>query len=334
MIAPPNRSVEQLAEVLASLAASLPAAEAAQGAVERIAECFEAEVGAVVEDGAIVASIGFRTAGPLPPALIDVASGRASRVDVPGAGACFAVVVPVPSETPRQLVLARSGDDGFSLEEVSLLRSIGRILATAFEMLHLRDRVAASESRFRRIVETANEGIWLLNVDGGTTFANEKMAEILGYGPEDMPASIFDVVDEDGRPHLVRNLDRRRRGLSDQLECSLLRKDGSHVWVMLNASPLYDGDATFAGSLCMISDISPRKRIEDVLLQTTARFRLLQEMATSANEASGLEEVLQVAVDGICDHTGWATGHAYLPAPDPNDGLVALPIWHLDDPDA
>ncbi|MEA2704059.1 MAG: hypothetical protein QOD63_2004 [Actinomycetota bacterium] len=180
MNVPANRSVEQLAEVLATLAASSTERAAMQGAVERIAECFESEVGALVEGGTILASVGFRRQGPLPPALVEVASGRGSEVDVPGAGLCCAVVVPVPSERPSRLVLARSGDDGFSLEEVSLLRSMGRILATALDMVHLRDRVAASESRFRRILETANEGIWLLDVKGGTTFANEKVAEILG----------------------------------------------------------------------------------------------------------------------------------------------------------
>ena len=459
-MAPQSRSVQQLAEVLTTLVSSSTEAEATQGAVERIAECFDSEAGAVVRGGAVVASVGFRQYGPLPASLIELAAGRGDILEVPGAGPCRTVVVTVPSESPSQLLLARSGDDGYSLEEVSLLRSMGRILANALDMLHLRDMVAASEARFRRIVETANEGIWLLDIDGATTFANDKTAEILGFAPGEMAElSLFDVLDEAGKAQAARNLERRRLGISDQLECAFLRKDGSHVWVLLNASPLLDADGVFVGSLCMISDISERKSMEDVLSrreqqlavaqrvagvgsfewdieadrlswsdelyrllglnpqdeepdfagyvahvhpddrervvhrvqsavngsdvheaeyriirngdevvwvqartevlrddagraqlmrgtlldvsaskktedalrETTARFRLLQAMATAANEASCLDEVLQVAVEEICAHTGWMAGHAYLPAGVLGDCVVPLPIWYLAD---
>jgi PAS domain S-box-containing protein len=461
MTAPQSRSVQQLAEVLATLVSSATEAAAIQGAVERIAECFDSEVGAVVRHGDVLASVGFRADGPLPATLIEVAAGRADEVDVPGAGPCRAVVVPVPSESPRQLLLARSGADGFSLEEVSLLRSMGRILANALDMLRLRLVLGASESRFRRIVETANEGIWLLDAEGSTTLANDKIADILGYTPEEMLGlSLFDVLDDAGKAQAVRNLERRRQGISDQLECAYLRKDRSHVWVLVNASPLIDSDGSYIGTLTMISDISQRKRMEDVLSQreqqlaeaqrvaglgsfewdlatdsiscsdelyrmlgqdplggsaeyaellshvhpddrdavdsrmraaaegsepydaefriarhggdalwvrarsevvrdaggrprlvrgtvldvntsklteealreTTARFRLLQAMATAANEASCLEEVLQVAVEEICLHTGWVAGHAYLPAGATRDAVVPLAIWHPTDP--
>ncbi len=332
MIAPQSRSVQQLAEVLATLVSSSTEAEATQGAVERVAECFDSEVGAMVRDGAVEASVGFRRDGPLPAALVALAASNGGTLDVPGAGPCAAVVVAVPSESPSRLLLARSGEDGYSLEEVSLLRSMGRILANGLDMLRLRDMVAASEARFRRIVETANEGIWLLGADGMTTFANDKAAEIFGYSPAEMvTVSLFDVLDESGKAQAAQNLERRRRGISDQLECAFLRKDGARVWVLLNASPLLDGEGDFVGSLCMISDISHRKAIEEELRETSARFRLLQAMATAANEASCLEEALQVAVDEICAHTGWVAGHAYLPAGALGDSVVPMSIWRQDD---
>src|SRR3954465_12844325 len=132
-----SRSVQQLAEVLATLVSSSTEVEAIQGAVERIAECFDSEVGAVVRDGGVVASVGFRQDGRPSADLVAVAVGQGDLVDVPGAGPCRSVGVAGPSESPSRLLLARSGDDGYSLEEVSLLRSMGRILANALDMLHL-----------------------------------------------------------------------------------------------------------------------------------------------------------------------------------------------------
>ena len=462
MSATEGRSVQQLAEVLASLGASSTESAAQQGAVERIAECFEAEVGVLIRNGVVVASVGFRANAAIPDGLVALVASDGGSIDIPGAGSCTAVVVPVPADDEFHLLIARSGTEAFSLEEVSLLRSLGRILATALDMLQLRDAVASSEAQFRRIVETASEGIWLMTSEGDTVFANDKMAEILGFTTDEMAnVSLFDVVDEEGRAYATQNLERRRQGLSDQLECAFVRKDGTHVWTLLHASPVRDAEGDVVGSLCMLSDISERRRIEAVLLQreqqlaeaqrvaglgsfeydlvdrtaswsdglyrilgldaaavdpdmgafiafihaddfravqqrvrlslagqavdeieyrivrrggdviwvrarsevlrddngqpilfrgtlldvtgsklvedalraATARLRLLEAMATAANEASGLDEILDVATQEISAHTGWVAGHAYVPASPDCNRIRPVARWYVADPD-
>ena len=42
-----------------------------------------------------------------------------------------------------------------------------------------------SERRYRRIVETAREGIWIIDRDGITTLVNSHMVHMLGYSEED-----------------------------------------------------------------------------------------------------------------------------------------------------
>ena len=44
----------------------------------------------------------------------------------------------------------------------------------------------AGEQRYRRIVDTAQEGIWSIDEAGETNFVNQRMASMLGYGPEEM----------------------------------------------------------------------------------------------------------------------------------------------------
>ncbi len=46
-------------------------------------------------------------------------------------------------------------------------------------------KLRESEARYRRLVETAHEGIWAIDTDGRTTFVNERMAGMLGYTPEE-----------------------------------------------------------------------------------------------------------------------------------------------------
>ena len=43
-----------------------------------------------------------------------------------------------------------------------------------------------SEERYRRIVEAAQEGIWMCDADGRTQFANRRMAEMLGYTAKEL----------------------------------------------------------------------------------------------------------------------------------------------------
>jgi len=58
---------------------------------------------------------------------------------------------------------------------------------------------------------------------------------------------------------------------------------------------------------------------------------LLQNVSVAANEAGTIDDVLQVAVDLICDSTGWPVGHVYLPSNETT--LTPSSIWHFADPE-
>jgi light-regulated signal transduction histidine kinase (bacteriophytochrome) len=61
------------------------------------------------------------------------------------------------------------------------------------------------------------------------------------------------------------NMEKRRRGISDSYEIKLISKDGSPLWVHVNAKPLYDGSGKFMGPLNMLTDINERKKAEEIL---------------------------------------------------------------------
>ena len=48
------------------------------------------------------------------------------------------------------------------------------------------EKLRESEQHYRRIVETASEGIWELDEQYTTTLVNRRMAEMLGYEPQEM----------------------------------------------------------------------------------------------------------------------------------------------------
>jgi diguanylate cyclase (GGDEF)-like protein/PAS domain S-box-containing protein len=118
------------------------------------------------------------------------------------------------------------------------------------------DRLVAAESRYSAIVEHANDGIWILNRQGLTTFVNRRLTEMLGYPAAEMlgrPSSHF----VDGERSIV--IDERRT----QFECRFRRGNGGHLWALSSRSEL---PGTHGGGVVLVvTDITARRQMEERL---------------------------------------------------------------------
>lgn len=120
-----------------------------------------------------------------------------------------------------------------------------------------------SEEKFRRMVETAAEGIWEMDQDFHITYANQRMADLLGYTREEMVGrEISTFMDRDELPDSLGRKERQRQGIADHFERKLIRKDGMPLWIYSSVTPVFDADGRFRGSFAMYSDITDRKLIE------------------------------------------------------------------------
>ena len=150
-------SAHKLAEFLAAVSSFATEAAAAAGAVERVAESLDAEVAAIVSQGAVVAAIGYPE-GETPVAeLASVARGDRSELAVPGAGDCPAAVVALEHPQDACLVVARSGPDTLSADDVGLLQGMARVTSMTLRLLCLLDdeRALRKESQ-RQSAENAH----------------------------------------------------------------------------------------------------------------------------------------------------------------------------------
>ncbi len=133
-----------------------------------------------------------------------------------------------------------------------------------------------SEHKYRQIVETANEGVWVIDGDDRTTFVNAKMAEMLGYSIQEMLGEpVFSFLDEDETRQARQSLQQRRQGRSSQHEVKYQRKDGTDLWTLIGTKPLNDANGQYAGALAMVTDITDRKRYEDSLARSQEQLRAL-----------------------------------------------------------
>ena len=147
----------------------------------------------------------------------------------------------------------------------------------------------ASETQYRRIVDTTSEGIWVIGPDGVITFANDRMAEILGRSADELvghPAT--DFMFEGDVPDHLKALEDRRQGISGRYERRLLRKDGETTWTSVSATPIFDEGGDFGGSIAMLTDVTEARQAEDALQVSQQKYQTLFE---SANDAVFIHEI-------------------------------------------
>lgn len=153
------------------------------------------------------------------------------------------------------------------------------VLADMTKLQEERELRSVVERRFRRMVETANEGVWTGDAEGRTTFVNEKLASMLGVPAAEMlgrPASDF-VVDKEKAAAVTRAMIDEGKPL--EAEVRLRRADGGFVQVIASVSILRDDRGKSMGSMAMLADVTALRREHADLLESRERFAAVFEQA-------------------------------------------------------
>lgn len=144
-----------------------------------------------------------------------------------------------------------------------------------------------SEEKYRNLIETANEGISLISNEGVITYVNKKMSDLLEYTVEEIVGkTIWDFVEEEVKPIITSNFEKRCYGINESYELRLIRKDGSPLWLIANVKTLFDKNGMYLGTLNLHTDISERKKAEAKLKQTLDNLEIkVKERTLELNEA-------------------------------------------------
>jgi PAS domain S-box-containing protein len=125
-----------------------------------------------------------------------------------------------------------------------------------------------SQEKYRQIVDTANEGICVLDENDKITFVNSQMAGMLGYEAEEMAGrELESFMFEEDLPDYAQKTENRRQGNAEHFERRWRRKDKQIVQTIVSATPIFDAEHHFLGSFAMILDITERKKLGDQLRQ-------------------------------------------------------------------
>ena len=167
------------------------------------------------------------------------------------------------------------------------LLGLGVVAVDITERKRAENALRDSEARYRRLVETANEGIWLVDDQARTTFVNQRMAAMLGYEPGELAgASVLEFTDDEtlARDWIRNNL----AGISEQFDFPLRHRDGSSLLALVGTSPVTNSRGDTVGALGMFSDITDRRRAAE------ERDRLLQREQAAHAEAEAARRRLEL----------------------------------------
>jgi two-component system, cell cycle sensor histidine kinase and response regulator CckA len=169
-----------------------------------------------------------------------------------------------------------------SLFVLPLLAHLVIQLRESREQLVRNDVIRASEAKYRELHESMRDGFAATDLSGHLIEFNEAFRAMLGYSAEKLRTmSYVDLTPE--RWHAVEDAILReqvfRRGYSDLYEKEYLRADGSLVPVELKVVLIQGPDGNPTGARAIVRDITGRKRTEQALLESEARYADLYENA-------------------------------------------------------
>ncbi len=142
--------------------------------------------------------------------------------------------------------------------------------------------LAASEKRFRSLVQNSSDLVTILAPDGAILYASDSAERIVGYAPKDLVGNSLLSYLDGGGALTLQGLLQNGNGTSNgggPVEFCLRRADGSPVWLEAVGTDLLT-DATIRGIVLNARDVSERKRADQELRESEERYRDLFDNAS------------------------------------------------------
>jgi PAS domain S-box-containing protein len=228
--------------------------------------------------------------------------------DLPGIFKGFEEVVKgIIPPTPEIRVLTKSGE--YRVFEIKANPRIedGRVVGV-LGFAHSRQDFYASEARYRSLIQTMGEGVWVTDLENKTLYVNPALENMLGYNLGEMSGHRVEEYLTTESSEIFENKAKERYEKqipSSTYELNFIRNDRSIFMARVTGTALSDNDGRIIGSFGLLTDISAEKEAQesyknliefnpDALVLTDLDFNIIQanEAALKLNGADSVNDLI------------------------------------------
>ncbi|MCX6683998.1 MAG: PAS domain S-box protein [Methanoregula sp.] len=190
------------------------------------------------------------------------------------------------AEEPKQrevVLLKNDGSTVYTLMNTTGIRDeSGKYLGGIAGVIDITERKIAeealqkSETKYKQLVTMLNEGILVIDRNATITFANNKLALMLGFALDEIVGKpVFSFLPPDLRDKAKVGIESERSGEVTQREVVLIRKDGSQLSGLMVTTPVLDARGMSIGGIAAVIDITERTQMERVVLASLKEKEIL-----------------------------------------------------------
>jgi len=149
-----------------------------------------------------------------------------------------------------------------------------------------------SDNHYQKIVENIHEGIWVIDKNNYIQYVNKRMADLTGYSIDEMQGKhIFGFMNKNSVEICKVNLQRRRKGISEDHRFELQHKNGEPVYVAMASSPIINSHGEYDGSISGVMDIGAQRAQELKLKMLSSAVEQSGTMVMITNQDADIEYV-------------------------------------------
>ncbi len=169
----------------------------------------------------------------------------------------------------------------WSMQDLTLLRTIAEITASAIKRIEQAEKLRESDSRFRQMADNISEVFYLTDpIANKVLFISKAFEDVWGISVETlyerMPAFV-ETIDDEYKEHVIDMLQRQAKGEQTDIEYKINRPDGTQRWIRDRAYPIYDENNKVFRISGIADDITKYKIKEEELRSSEEHYRSLIE---------------------------------------------------------
>jgi PAS domain S-box-containing protein len=213
----------------------------------------------------------------------------------------------------------------FSPARIAVLKLLASQAAIALENARLYRDVAEREAKIRRLVDANIIGIFISDGKGEIIEANDAFLRMVGYNREDLALGRIrwaDLIAPERRDLNARVVEEAKgTGIAQPFETEYLRKDGSHVPVLVGAASFEEARNQ---RVAFVLDLTERKQAEEALRELESEFAHTNRVSMLGELAASLSHEIAQPIASARNNARAAQNFLEMKPPDLSEVVEAL----------